>query len=241
MLASRRSILKGGLILAGSIVAKQSGSAETMPNIVLIGDSTLDNAAYVAAGQDVSEQLRRVLPAGWEITLLARDGDVVRGVETQLERVPADATHLIISVGGNDALRDSGVLSSPARSVAEALDKLATIREGFATDYRAMLDRSLARGLPTAICTIYEAAFPDASARRLAATALTVLNDIVTREAATRGIPLIDLRVLFSSSGDYANAIEPSGEGGRKFAASISALVAQHDFERHRCEIFVSA
>jgi hypothetical protein len=180
-----------------------------------------------------------VLPAGWRATLLAIDGDVIRGVGRQLQRAPEDASHLIISVGGNDALGHSGLLSETARSVAEALDRLAAVRESFAADYRAMLDAVLARKLPTAICTIYDAAFPDPATRRIASTALAVLNDVITREAALRGIPVIDLRVIFSQPADYANSIEPSAEGGRKFAAAIGALVAEHDFSKRRSETFV--
>ena len=42
-------------------------------------------------------------PAG-PMTLLAVDGDTARDVDAQRQRLPADATHLIVSVGGNDAL-----------------------------------------------------------------------------------------------------------------------------------------
>ena len=227
-------------LLTGFLVPSPGRAAETMRNIVLLGDSTLDNGAYVAPGQHLHAQLRTLLPAGCQATLLARDGDVIGGIQDQLERVPADASHLIVSVGGNDALGYSGVLSEGARSTAEALEKLAAVRDGFSTDYQAMLDAVLARRLPTAICTIYEAAFPDPSARRLAATALAIINDVITREAAARGIPLIDLRVVFSGAADYANAIEPSAEGGRKFAGAIGALASQHDFARRRCEVFVA-
>jgi lysophospholipase L1-like esterase len=211
-----------------------------MPNIVLLGDSTLDNASYVPAGRHVSAMLQEQLPEGWRATLLAIDGDVIGGIARQLQRVPEDASHLIVSVGGNDALRESGLLSAGARSVADALERLSAVRERFAADYRAMLDTVEARRLPTAICTIYEAAFPDPASRRIAATALAVLNDVITREAASRGLPLIDLRVIFSDPADYANAIEPSAEGGRKLAAAITAVVTQHDFAGGRSNIFLA-
>lgn len=210
-----------------------------MANVVLLGDSTLDNAAYVAPGQAVSEQLQRMLAAGLRATLLARDGDVIAGIATQLQGLPGDASHLVISVGGNDALRQSGILSEPARSVADALDRLAQVQDGFAAAYRAMLDAAEARKLPLAVCTIYNAAFPDERSRRLAATALAVLNDVITRQAAARGLALIDLRSIFDRDADYANAIEPSAEGGRKFAAAIAAYVEAGDTVRRRSEIFV--
>ncbi len=122
--------------------------------------------------------------------------------------------------------------------MAGALDRLAGIREHFGQDYRAMLDGVLGRGLPTAVCTIYDARFPDPLRRRLAAAGLTIFNDCITREAFARGLPLIDLRLIFDRDEDYANPIEPSVRGGEKIAAAIADLVAEHDGSRRRSEVF---
>ena len=237
--ATRRAFLLAGALGLSLVTSSRSeGGATRMAKIALLGDSTLDNAAYVTAGKAVVEQLRRRLPPGSEATLLAVDGDIIRGVTQQLARLPPGSSHLVVSVGGNDALGHSGVLAEGARSVAEVLDRLAAIRDSFAADYRAMLDAVLARNLPTTICTIYDPAFPDSDRQRIAATALAVLNDVITREAASRGLPLIDLRVIFSRPIDYANAIEPSAEGGRKFAAAIVSVVVEHDFASRRAALF---
>ncbi|HEY0493997.1 MAG TPA: SGNH/GDSL hydrolase family protein, partial [Candidatus Dormibacteraeota bacterium] len=75
-----------------------------MKHVVLLGDSVFDNAAYVGGGPDVVTQLRQRLPSGWRASLLAVDGSVIASIAQQLARLPADASHLVISVGGNDAL-----------------------------------------------------------------------------------------------------------------------------------------
>ena len=212
-----------------------------MKHIVLLGDSIFDNAAYVSGGPDVVHQLRERLPAGWQATLRAVDGAVTSGVKSQLQRLPKDASHLVISVGGNDALGQSGILEQRATSVAEALNGLAIIREQFGRSYRAMLEPVLALGLPTAVCTIYDANYPDALRQRLVVTALSVFNDCITREAFARGLPLIDLRLICDRKEDYANPIEPSVRGGEKIAAAIAQLVTQHDFSRRRAEVFSHA
>ena len=98
-----------------------------MKHIVLLGGSVFDNAAYVAGGPDVIEQVRERLPAGWRATLRAVDGSVIGSVERQLHLLPPDASHLVISVGGNDVLRHAGVLDETTRSMADALDRLAGI------------------------------------------------------------------------------------------------------------------
>jgi hypothetical protein len=196
-----------------------------MPHVVLLGDSIFDNAAYVPGGPDVVRQLRDILPADWSATLLAIDGAVTQGVAGQLTRVPEGATNLVVSVGGNDALGASGILRTAVRSVAEAVSLLAQAQDRFARDYDEMVDAVLARGLPTALCTIYDTP-PSAPDHRIIKAALSLFNDRISRAAFSRGLPLIDLRLICSEEADYANPIEPSVQGGAKIAAAISSLVA---------------
>ncbi|ACA18159.1 conserved hypothetical protein [Methylobacterium sp. 4-46] len=196
-----------------------------MHHVVLLGDSVFDNAAYVGGGPDVVRQLRAALAPEGRATLCALDGAVLADVARQLAGVPPDGTHLVVSAGGNDALRASALLVRPAGSVAEAVGALADARDGFRAQYRAMLDAVLARGTPTCLCTIYDPRYADPAYRRVASAALAVLNDVVTREAWARDLPLIDLRVLCDEDADFANPIEPSVRGGEKIAAAIAALV----------------
>jgi hypothetical protein len=59
--------------------------------------------------------------------------------------------------------------------------------------------------------------------------ALGVLNDVITREAASRRMPLIDLRVMFTREEYFANAIEPSEKGSELIAAAVVQALA-HDY-----------
>jgi hypothetical protein len=196
---------------------------------VLLGDSIFDNAAYVSGGPDVIAQLRGLLPEGWHATLGAVDGATTRDVRAQLARLPGDATRLVLSVGGNDALGHLDLLAEPARSMAHALGRLAEVAQGFEARYGAMLRDVLARGIPTAVCTIYNPRFPDAETQRLAVTALTVFNDAILRAAFDAHLPVIDLRLVCDEDADYANPIEPSSRGGAKIAAVIAHLAAGGD------------
>ena len=196
-----------------------------MTHVVLLGDSVFDNAAYVAGGPDVLSQLRAIAPQGWQASLNARDGSGVRDVYAQLDRIPNDATHLVVSAGGNDALGEAAFLEERAGSVAEVMAKLADVRDQFGTRYRSMLDLVLDRKLPIAVCTIYDPRFPDAHLRRIATAALSVFNDGITREAFARHIALIDLRLICANDEDFANPIEPSIQGGEKIARAVLAFV----------------
>jgi hypothetical protein len=196
-----------------------------MSHVILLGDSIFDNGAYVERGQpDVVQQVRARLPQG-RASLLAVDGAVTRDVEDQLKGSPADASHFIVSVGGNDALGAANILFENVRSVAEALVKFSAVREQFAADYRAMLDAVLEQQLPTAVCTIYDGRVGDETQQSVNVTALSMFNDTITREAFRRGLPLIDLRLICNEARDYSNNIEPSQWGGEKLAAAIVNLV----------------
>jgi lysophospholipase L1-like esterase len=210
-----------------------------MTHVVLLGDSIFDNATYVPGGPDVVKQLREVLPGGWQATLVAVDGNVMADIPSQLARLPADASHLVVSVGGNDVLGISGLLEERTGSVAEALARIAAAREQFRAAYAAMLGAVTARGLPVAVCTIYDARFPDPMQRRVAEAGLAVFNDCITREVFARGLPLLDLRLICNDDGDFANPIEPSVQGGAKMASAISDLLASREAGAARSEVWV--
>ena len=201
------------------------GNAVSVSHVVLLGDSIFDNAAYVAGAPDVVRQVRQRLLPGSKATLAAVDGSTIRDVRQQLRAVPEDATHLILSVGGNDAMGNSDFLAASARSTAEVLSGLSDIGERFERGYLAMLAEVRARGLPTAICTIYYPRFPDAALQKVAVAGLTVFNDCIVRAAFANGLPLLDLRLICTDEGDYANPIEPSAQGGEKIARAIAEFV----------------
>ena len=141
-------------------------------HVVLLGDSIFDNGAYVGGAPDVVRQLRRRLPDGWNASLLAVDGAVTGDVGRQVAEIPPDATLLVVSVGGNDALGEAHLLSARCFSVGEAVNMLADASERFAGRYSAMLDAVLMPGIPTALCTIYDANFPPPEGRVITAALL---------------------------------------------------------------------
>ncbi len=197
-------------------VEQASGS-----HVVLLGDSIFDNGAYVPDGPSVIDQLRTRIPDGMKVTLVARDGDCVCHVAEQLRVVPLEASHLVLSIGGNDALNAIERLSSPADTVRNALSQLNAIRENFSRAYRHMLKQVLALKRPTAVCTIYDAV-PKLSGELK--TALCLFNDTIVREALATGLDVIDLRHHCTSPTDYSeiSPIEPSEQGGEKIAKAIA-------------------
>ena len=210
-----------------------------MPHVVLLGDSIFDNAAYVRGGPDVVTHLRGLMPVKWQATLSAIDGATTHSMPIQYGRIPVDATHLVLSLGGNDALMSVDILDRRVSSAAEAIGMLADMRDAFAARYQGVLNELRGRGLPLTVCTIYEGNFEDARMQRLAGTALTVFNDAILRQAVRAGLQLIELRLVCSDPADYANPIEPSVHGGAKIARAIARAVGATNHPGPRTEIVI--
>ena len=218
-----------------------------MTHIILCGDSIFDNKRYVKSDEpDVSTQVRELLDRGDGVTLLAFDGDVTKDVEAQLQGLPNDATHLFISVGGNDALGNLRLFDRSVSNIGDAFNEFYDVMKDFEKDYIKMLVNAMRCGLKTTICTIYHPNFDLSRSDRIedmlpyglelpqiqekAMTGLTIFNDIIFQEAVNFGLPVMDLRLIFSEDSDYANAVEPSAVGGSKMARIIKKIVYDHDF-----------
>src|SRR5712692_9044495 len=110
-------------------------------HVALLGDSVLDNGAYTSGGPDVVTQLQSMLPAGWRASLVALDGAMMADLDRQLDKLPADVTHVVVSIGGNDGLQNLDVVRLPMKSSSEALLTLGKRAHGFDRGYRAAIDR----------------------------------------------------------------------------------------------------
>ncbi|WP_438038023.1 SGNH/GDSL hydrolase family protein [Sorangium sp. So ce128] len=190
-----------------------------MSSVVLLGDSIFDNGSYTNGEPDVASHLRALLPS-WRVTLCAVDGTTTSDIGPQLDRMPKDATHVLLSLGGNDALSNADILGLPVRSTAEALDMFRERVDAFEQSYSWALEAVVALGRPATVCTIYNGNLAPGEAER-ARIALMTFNDVILRQAFSRALDVVDLRLVCSEVGDFANAIEPSGAGGLKIAQAL--------------------
>lgn len=218
-----------------------------MKHIILAGDSIFDNGSYVKSDEpDVGKQLQEILDENDKVTMLAIDGDIIRGVANQLKRLPEDATHLFISVGGNDALLRLQTFNNPVSNIGEGFYNFYSIKQEFERMYGEMLSHVKSYNIKTTFCTIYHPRFSNNNLVRISEyfptsinsdvlqqitmTALPIFNDIIFQEAVKFGYPIMDLRLIFNEESDYANPIEPSAKGGLKMVKVIKQIIYNHDF-----------
>ena len=209
-------------------------------HIVLLGDSIFDNKAYVQPDEpDVCAQLDTLLGNSDQATSRAIDGSMTIDISNQLVSIPDDATHLVVSMGGNDLIDQISYLDVTVNSVMEAMVVLSEVSAQFSKQYRQILNEILKVGLPTIVCTIYNPRLEEETMQTVAVIALQTFNDCIFQEASQAGLPLIDLRSVCDTDVDFANLIEPSAIGGQKIAKSIKQVLDTHDFSVKRTQVYV--
>jgi hypothetical protein len=163
----------------------------------------------------------------WAVSLVARDGATTLSLPWQMTHIPDGATHLVVSIGGNDANGHTGILRDPvARTMKESLDELWLMAAMFAVSYEEAVLPLLELGLPLTVCTIYDCDFMP-QVKEAAAAALTLFNDVILRFAFRYGVDVLDLRQVVSEPEDFEMTIEPSGIGGAKIAAAITGRIRE--------------
>lgn len=205
-----------------------------MPHVVLLGDSIFDNLKYVQPEPDVVSQLREVLPAGWKASLRAVDGAVTNDVAKQLSDLPGDATHLVLSVGGNDLLGFAGdLLRTPVALSSDAFLLLGRVTGVFESMYRRALERCLTTGFPLVVCTIYDGNFVDQEFQTMARVAVAAFNDSILRLSLEKGLRAVDLRLVSKLQRTMQiRSSHPLLAGGRSLGRSGRLSLRKTEFVR---------
>jgi hypothetical protein len=197
-----------------------------MAVVSLLGDSIIDNKAYVKENElSVKEHLEQ--NSSHVFNQLAVDGHTTKDVlRFQLDSLPNLATHQVISMGGNDLLNHISFLKSkveltPKEVMEQAVCKLAPIKHR----YRSIVKKLSQQDSKILLCTVYEGNlnsdifYRDISFASMAM--VSMLNDIIFSTGASFNVDVLELRNIFTVEQDYANPIEPSHIGGKKLASRI--------------------
>lgn len=233
MIATEAAVEKNVCRTAPAEPPEITGILDCTPHVVLLGDSTLDNARHLdldAGEMSVEGQLsKRCAEKGWEFTLLARDGSTLDDVaRQQLPFIPDEATHLVLSASGNNLL---GLLNEMADSHWSLGSMASSIGQGLpqvADNYRRLLQAMKSSGCHMACCTVYRPQFKHIFLRTLATMSLGVHNSRIHQIAQDLDISVIDFGVLFDCDEDFANPLELSTQGGAKVVENVMQFVRDH-------------
>lgn len=189
-------------------------------HVVLLGDSIFDNGAYVEESSVIYE-MRKLLNGVARVTLLAEDGAVVHDIQHQISKLPKSTSHIVVSVGGNDAiLTGKQFWNKRVTNSRDAFVHVAKYISTFAAGYQDMFKSLSEFGVPITLCTIYDRVPGIANHERVG---LSLFNDVITRYADQADI--IDLRTCFTDPELFSpqSPIEPSDAGSVHLARLIGS------------------
>lgn len=179
--------------------------------VILMGDSVLNNANYVSAGNSVYDYLKKKLN---KVINLAKDGATINDLYTQLDKIPVDLnntdTYIFISAGGNDILNKRTELTTNE------------IRRLFDT-YMDFL-KALRVKLGSTKINIINLYLPTNPRFQSYKTSIDQWNQLINQYSDKIGemYNVVDLHSLLTTPEDFVYDIEPSESASNKIANLIA-------------------
>lgn len=179
-------------------------------NIILIGDSVLNNSNYVPSGKSVFDNLKTKTTKVFDF---AKDGATINDSYSQLDKIPLDLnkteTYIFISAGGNDILNNRGQLTSPEirRLFDNYMEFLKAVRTKFGSAKINVLN-------------LYLPANPRYQSYK---TSIDQWNQLIKEYSSKIGemYNVIDLASILTTPQDFVYDIEPSESASKKIANVI--------------------
>jgi len=179
-------------------------------NIVLIGDSVLNNSNYVPSGKSVVDNLKTKTTKVFDF---AKDGATINDSYSQLDKIPVDLnkteTYIFISAGGNDILNNRGQLTSPEirRLFDNYMEFLKAVRTKFGSAKINVLNLYL----------------PSNPRYQTYKTSIDQWNQLIKEYSSKIGemYNVINLDTLLTTPNDFVYDIEPSEFASQKIANAI--------------------
>lgn len=181
-------------------------------HVILIGDSVLNNSAYVTKSKSVPERLKSKMSAG-NFLNVAQDGATITDLYAQLDKIPLELndsnTFVFISAGGNDILNKKIKLNDA---------KLTKLFD----DYMNFL-KALRVKLGSAKINVLNLYLPSGSQYESYNLTVDKWNTMLEEHSSTVGetYNVVDIHSSLVGAEDFVYNIEPSEVGSAKIADAI--------------------
>jgi hypothetical protein len=179
-------------------------------NIILMGDSVLNNSIYVPAGKSVYDILKTKIS---KVLNLAKDGATINDLYEQLDKIPIELntsdTYIFISVGGND------ILSKKTKLTNTDIKQLFNTYMNFLKALRVKLSN-----VKINIMNLYLPANPRYQSYK---SSIDQWNTLINEYSSKIGemYNVVDLNSLLTTPEDFVYDIEPSETASEKIAYLI--------------------
>jgi lysophospholipase L1-like esterase len=177
--------------------------------IVLIGDSMLNNSAYVSANQSVPDLLSKKL-VGNTVYNFAKDGATINDCYAQLDKISTELnnsrTYIVVSCGGNNILSSRSLKSSDMNNLFN--------------EYSELL-KSIKTRVPNASLYVINLYTPTNSHYVSYHKAIDQWNQLLEDNKSSLKYKIINTSSLLVTDEDFTYNIEPSEKGGKKIVEAI--------------------
>lgn len=179
-------------------------------NIILMGDSVLNNANYVPSGKSVEDILKTKTS---KVLNVAKDGATINNLYVQLDKIPIELnkteTYIFISISGNDILSKRSELNN---------GEIRRLFDSYMDFLNAL--RTKLGSVKINIMNLYQPANPRYQSYK---TSIEQWNKLINENSSKIGemYNVIDLYSLLKTPEDFVYDIEPSESASEKIANII--------------------
>lgn len=219
-----------------SLALEPAAASSGVSHLVVLGDAIAELMSLREQGPNRVESL--LLPqqtTPWKLTMLTVEEIGAAGALFQL---PADASHVMISVEGNRAIADSGLLENQPETFLDALVMLSVAADEYERQVESLIQVAKASRLPSVATNMYPPNYEDPMRQRAAMTALAVFNDRLVRRVFAARLPLVDLSLVCTDEEDYADELRLSKRGLRKASNVVMSALYAVARDPGRADIF---
>jgi hypothetical protein len=183
-------------------------------NIVLIGDSILNNSVYVFENESVPELVQQLIQkdkTNMKFYNFAKDGSLISDCHNQILNLKLNSTSInlgtiFLSAGGNNILH--------------SLIKTESFINNLFAEYLQLID-AIKNICPSANIVALNLYYPLKPSLKLLYPLIKQWNQLLTDNSSKKGYKLIKLDELIISNEDIVYDVEPSLTGGKKIANAI--------------------
>ena len=186
---------------------KEGLSSINKKNIILLGDSILNNSNYVNPGESVSDLIKS--KGGINIMNVAIDKSKIKDINKQLIRIPSNYnnsnTYIFISIGGND------ILSLPSQND----EQINELFKEYLKNIKAIKNK-----FPKSKIVALNIYHPPSSYYKMYYNSIDLWNKLL-KQNTFEGYNVLNIDEIIKSNNDLVNEIEPSKQGSIKIANAI--------------------
>ena len=186
---------------------KEGLSSINKKNIILLGDSILNNSNYVNPGESVSDLIKS--KGGINIMNVAIDKSKIKDINKQLNRIPSSYnksnTYIFLSVGGND------ILNLPSQND----EQINELFKEYLKNIKAIKNK-----FPKSKIIAVNIYHPPSSYYKMYYNSIDLWNKLL-KQNTFEGYNVLNIDEIIKSNNDLVNEIEPSKQGSIKIANAI--------------------